>query len=127
MRAEPQPAPYRPDPRTQIAAMTSEDIVSLGSAGIRGLSSAQIGALSTDNIVALGSAQAAVLSSAQLAGLKTDQMAALESADLNALSTAALRSLSTAQLAAPRLRPDRGLELGPGRRFDHRADRRSGQ
>ena len=84
----------------QIAALTTAQVAAMETANIAALSTSQVAAMETADIAALTTAQIVGLTTAQVAALTTNQVVALTTAQVAALETADVAALRTAQVAA---------------------------
>jgi hypothetical protein len=83
-----------------VVALSTSQVASLTTAQIVALETADFAALTTDQVAALTTAQVAAIQTSDLAVMSTTQIAALTTADMAALGTAQAASMTTAQVAA---------------------------
>jgi hypothetical protein len=83
---------------TQVAALTTNQVVALSTTGLRALSTSQLISLTTTQVSALSSTELNALTTSAIQALLTTQVAALTTTQLPQLTTTNVSSLTTTQL-----------------------------
>jgi hypothetical protein len=96
----------------QVAALTSKQIVGLGTDDIAALSAAQIGALTPSAFAALTSSHIAAIDVADISGITPEQINALTCIAHRSFSVAQVQAFSTPQLNALNFATPLALDIG---------------